>query len=136
MGRAFQYAGAKSVLMSLWSVSEFASVNIVKSFFQNMKNGKSKSEALRQQGKRSERRVSITHSSGQRSYWWEKRSNVLSNPQLIRLHRTVGSRVAYEELGPTMTPLPVGSTWSSSCPLPAEFQRPSLPSASESGLEV
>ena len=46
MGRAFQYAGAKSVLMSLWSVSEVASVNLVKSFFRNMKEGKSKSEAL------------------------------------------------------------------------------------------
>ncbi len=32
--------------MSLWSVSEVASVNLVKSFFRNMKEGKSKSEAL------------------------------------------------------------------------------------------
>ena len=46
MGRAFQYAGARSVLMSLWSVSEVASVNLVKNFFRNMKEGKSKSEAL------------------------------------------------------------------------------------------
>lgn len=46
MGRAFQYAGARSVLMSLWSVSEVASVNLVKSFFQSMRNGKRKSEAL------------------------------------------------------------------------------------------
>ena len=46
MGRAFQYAGAKSVLMSLWSVSEVASVRLVKSFFQNLKAGKSKPEAL------------------------------------------------------------------------------------------
>ena len=46
MGRAFQYAGARSVLMSLWSVSEVASVNLVKSFFRNMKEGKNKSEAL------------------------------------------------------------------------------------------
>ncbi|HMK34411.1 MAG TPA: tetratricopeptide repeat protein [Desulfomonilaceae bacterium] len=46
MGRAFQYAGAKSVLMSLWSVSEVSSVNLVKSFFRNIKDGKSKSEAL------------------------------------------------------------------------------------------
>ncbi len=36
MGRAFQYAGAKSVLMSLCSVSEIASVKLVKSFFQNI----------------------------------------------------------------------------------------------------
>lgn len=47
MGRAFQYAGAKSVLMSLWAVSEFASVNLMKSFFKNLKSGKSKLEALK-----------------------------------------------------------------------------------------
>jgi len=47
MGRAFQYAGAKSVLMSLWSVSETASVNLVESFLKNLKEGKSKLEALR-----------------------------------------------------------------------------------------
>ena len=46
MGRAFQYAGARSVLMSLWSVSELQSVNLVKSFFRNMKDGKNKLEAL------------------------------------------------------------------------------------------
>jgi tetratricopeptide (TPR) repeat protein len=46
MGRAFQYAGAKSVLMSLWSVSEIASVTLVKNFFQHLKAGKSKPEAL------------------------------------------------------------------------------------------
>ena len=46
MGRAFQYAGAKSVLMSLWSVSEVASVKLVKSFFQHIKAGKTKPEAL------------------------------------------------------------------------------------------
>ena len=46
MGRAFQYAGAKSVLMSLWSVSEVTSVRLVKSFLQHMKEGKTKLEAL------------------------------------------------------------------------------------------
>lgn len=46
MGRAFQYAGAKSVLMSLWSVSELASLNLMKKFFQNLKDGKSKLESL------------------------------------------------------------------------------------------
>ena len=46
MGRAFQYAGARSVLMSLWSVHEVASMNLIKSFFRNMKEGKNKSEAL------------------------------------------------------------------------------------------
>ena len=47
MGRAFQYAGAKSVLISLWSVSEIVSVNLVKSFFGHIKDGKEKAEALR-----------------------------------------------------------------------------------------
>jgi CHAT domain-containing protein/tetratricopeptide (TPR) repeat protein len=46
MGRAFQYAGAKSVLMSLWSVSEVASTKLVESFFRNLKEGKTKSQAL------------------------------------------------------------------------------------------
>jgi tetratricopeptide (TPR) repeat protein len=47
LGRAFQYAGAKTVLMSLWSVSEQASVDMVESFFRNVKEGKPKLEALR-----------------------------------------------------------------------------------------
>jgi tetratricopeptide (TPR) repeat protein len=47
MGRAFQYAGAKSVLMSLWSVSETASVNLVESFFKHLKEGKNKLESLK-----------------------------------------------------------------------------------------
>jgi CHAT domain-containing protein len=47
MGRAFQYAGAKSVLMSLWSVSEKTSVILVDNFFRNMKEGKDKLESLR-----------------------------------------------------------------------------------------
>ncbi len=47
MGRAFQYAGGKSVLMSLWSVAEVSSVKLVESFFQHLKEGKSKLEALR-----------------------------------------------------------------------------------------
>ena len=47
MGRAFQYAGAKSVLMSLWSVSENASVLLVESFFKHLKGGKNKLEAIK-----------------------------------------------------------------------------------------
>lgn len=46
MGRAFQHAGAKSVIMSLWSVSEEASVRLFEAFFRNMKDGKEKLEAL------------------------------------------------------------------------------------------
>jgi hypothetical protein len=46
MGRAFQYAGAKSALMSLWSVSEKASVRLVQLFFENIREGMTKTEAL------------------------------------------------------------------------------------------
>jgi CHAT domain-containing protein/tetratricopeptide (TPR) repeat protein len=47
MGRAFQFAGAKSVLMSLWSVSEKSSTTLVENFFKNLKDGKNKLEALK-----------------------------------------------------------------------------------------
>jgi CHAT domain-containing protein len=46
MGRAFQYAGANAVLMSLWSVAEESSVMLVERFFKHMKDGKSKRAAL------------------------------------------------------------------------------------------
>ncbi len=46
MGRAFQYAGAKSILMSLWSVSESGSVMLVEKFFEHLKEGKTKLQAL------------------------------------------------------------------------------------------
>ena len=47
MGRAFQYAGARSVIMSLWSVAEKSSVQLVESLFKHIKEGKGKLEALR-----------------------------------------------------------------------------------------
>ncbi len=47
MGRAFQYAGAKSILMSLWSVSESGSVLLVEKFFAHLKEGKNKLDALK-----------------------------------------------------------------------------------------
>ncbi len=45
MGRAFQCAGAKSVAMSLWSVSEESSVLLMDEFFRNLKAGKGKLES-------------------------------------------------------------------------------------------
>jgi len=45
MGRAFMSAGAKSVIMSLWSVSEDASVLLMDAFFKNLKQGMSRLEA-------------------------------------------------------------------------------------------
>jgi tetratricopeptide (TPR) repeat protein len=46
MGRAFQYAGAKSVLVSLWSVAESPSVDLVEKFFGYLKRGEDKLEAI------------------------------------------------------------------------------------------
>ncbi len=47
MGRAFQYAGAKSTLMTLWSVAQKSSVQLTERFFKHLKEGKSKIEALK-----------------------------------------------------------------------------------------
>lgn len=47
MGRAFQYAGARSVLMTLWSVAEGSSVILVDTFFTHLKKGTHKLDALR-----------------------------------------------------------------------------------------
>ncbi len=47
MGRVFQYAGGKSVLMSLWSVAESSSVDLVTNFFRQLRGGKSKLGALK-----------------------------------------------------------------------------------------
>ena len=72
MGRAFQYAGARAVLMTLWSVSEDSSVQLVETFFEQLKRGKNKLEAMRLAERRSETRGLITRSSGRRSSLWER----------------------------------------------------------------
>jgi tetratricopeptide (TPR) repeat protein len=46
MGRAFQYAGANAVLMSLWEVQVDSALRLVETFFQNLKAGRSKLDAL------------------------------------------------------------------------------------------
>ena len=48
MGRAFQWAGARSVLMTLWSVAEQSSVNLVERFCAHRKEGMNKLKALNQ----------------------------------------------------------------------------------------
>jgi CHAT domain-containing protein len=45
--RAFQYAGARSVLASLWSVSDISTARFMKHFYGYLRGGKSKDEALR-----------------------------------------------------------------------------------------
>jgi len=46
MGWAFQYAGAKSVLVSLWKVEEKSTVLLAEKFFEGLKAGKDKLTAL------------------------------------------------------------------------------------------
>ena len=45
--RAFQYAGARSVLASLWSVGDRSTGELMKRFYGYLKAGQSKAEALR-----------------------------------------------------------------------------------------
>ncbi len=47
MGRAFQYAGAKSVLMSLWEVEEKSATTLAENFFKYRNQGKTKLESLK-----------------------------------------------------------------------------------------
>jgi CHAT domain-containing protein len=46
MGRAFQFAGARSALISLWSVEQSSSVTLAEEFLRHVKGGKNKLEAL------------------------------------------------------------------------------------------
>jgi CHAT domain-containing protein len=46
--RAFQYAGTKSVLVSLWKVKSQPAVEYMKRFYDHLKAGRTRSEALRQ----------------------------------------------------------------------------------------
>lgn len=45
--RAFQFAGARSVLASLWSVSDVSTADLMKRFYSHLRAGKTKDEALR-----------------------------------------------------------------------------------------
>jgi CHAT domain-containing protein len=46
--RAFFYAGARGVVVSLWSVNDTATAEMMKIFYRNLKRGMSKDESLRQ----------------------------------------------------------------------------------------
>ncbi|MFH1112727.1 MAG: CHAT domain-containing tetratricopeptide repeat protein [Pseudomonadota bacterium] len=47
MGRAFQYAGARSSLMTLWSIAEKPSMMFVENFFSHLKAGRNKIVSLK-----------------------------------------------------------------------------------------
>ena len=46
--RAFQYAGARSVLASLWTVEDESTEELMKRFYAYLKAGRAKDDALRQ----------------------------------------------------------------------------------------
>jgi CHAT domain-containing protein len=45
--RAFQYAGARSVLASLWGVADYSTARFMERFYRYLREGRSKDEALR-----------------------------------------------------------------------------------------
>lgn len=48
LARAFLYAGARSVLTTFWSINDMANKRLMTSFFEHLKTGAPKTEALRQ----------------------------------------------------------------------------------------
>ena len=64
MGRAFQYAGARSVLMSLWSVEEESTNLLTERLFVHLKAGKDKLTALRQA------RSDVRQAGYEHPYYW------------------------------------------------------------------
>jgi CHAT domain-containing protein len=46
--RAFAYSGAKAIVTSIWSVNDAKTKDLMVLFYQNLKRGQSKNEALRQ----------------------------------------------------------------------------------------
>jgi CHAT domain-containing protein len=65
--RAFMYAGARSVVASLWNVNDTATAELMKTFYANLKKGESKDEALRHA------KLSLLHGrqvSWRNPYYW------------------------------------------------------------------
>ena len=46
--RSFLYAGAESVVVSLWNVNDIATASLMKAFYKNLQRGLAKDDALRQ----------------------------------------------------------------------------------------
>jgi LPXTG-motif cell wall-anchored protein len=46
LGRSFMYAGAPSVVMTLWNINDYSSIFITKSFYENLQKGLPKDKAL------------------------------------------------------------------------------------------
>lgn len=60
----FERAGAKSIIATLWSVDDAATKDLMIQFYQNMKQGMSKSEALRKA------KLSLIQSDYSHPYYW------------------------------------------------------------------
>jgi CHAT domain-containing protein len=64
--RAFQYAGARSVVASLWSVADRATAELMTRFYRHLAAGLAKDEALRAaQTELIRRPIRLTTSKGQ-----------------------------------------------------------------------
>jgi CHAT domain-containing protein len=48
LAQAFLYAGARSVLVSLWSVQDTSTADLMTAFYTNLSNGSNKAQALTQ----------------------------------------------------------------------------------------
>jgi CHAT domain-containing protein/Tfp pilus assembly protein PilF len=64
LARAFQYAGARSVLASLWNVSDRSTAELMKHFYGYLKAGKTKDEALRAA------QIDMIHSARSHPFHW------------------------------------------------------------------
>lgn len=64
LGRAFQQAGARHVLMSLWSVSEDSTTELAARFFKKLKSGLTPRRALR------EARAELRREGWEHPYYW------------------------------------------------------------------
>jgi CHAT domain-containing protein len=62
--RAFQYVGARSVLVSLWEITDNSSSELMKEFYQQYRNGVSKDEALQRA------QVAMIKSEFSHPYFW------------------------------------------------------------------
>jgi CHAT domain-containing protein len=62
--RAFFYAGAKSVLSSLWNINDRSTAEFMKHFYKYLSHGKTKQEALRLT------KIKMLHSKYNHPYYW------------------------------------------------------------------
>ena len=62
--RAFKYAGAQSVLASLWSVDDYSTIQLMKRFYAELHAGASKAAALRTA------QLQLLRSSAKEPYYW------------------------------------------------------------------